>query len=183
MSEEIWKDIEGYEGLYQVSSWGRIKSLYHNKEKILCQVNCNGYYSVHLVKYNKLKNYYVHRLVAKTFVPNPQNLPEVGHKDEKSLRNSNECNNSVDNLEWTTHRDNNNTPMHRKRSSDSRKGKSVGGNNPRAKKVECEGIIFDCIKDCARYYEVCYTLMLSRLTGNKPMSQKWIDRGLKYVDE
>lgn len=110
--QEIWKDIEGYTGLYQVSNYGNVKSLSkfvfvsnpkftgyrHTKEKILKPgKNGLGYQLVVLRKDNKNYQMYVHRLVAQAFIPNPDNLPEVNHKDE------NKCNNSVDNLEWCTH--------------------------------------------------------------------------------
>lgn len=95
---EIWKDIKGYEGLYQVSNLGRVKSLEnrsnHKKEKILASHIRNQYYSVTLYKDSHYKNYTIHRLVAGAFIPNPDNLPEVNHKDENKL------NNYVDNLEW-----------------------------------------------------------------------------------
>lgn len=95
---EIWKDVEGYEGLYQVSSEGRVKSLGNNKtrkEKIL--KNCkdkDGYLYVLLCKEGKKKYFTIHRLVAKAFLSNPNNLLEVNHKDE------NKQNNCVENLEW-----------------------------------------------------------------------------------
>ena len=97
--EEIWKDIKGYEGLYQVSNYGNVKSLnYRNtgKEKLLKSVQYNtGYLCVGL--YNKPnKLYLIHRLVAEAFIPNPDNLPCVNHKDEDKT------NNHVNNLEWCT---------------------------------------------------------------------------------
>ena len=123
--EEIWKDIKGYENKYQVSNLGRIRS-YPNKRhsnfKILKQAKNNGYYTVCLSKENKTKNFTVHRLVAIAFIPNPNNLPQVGHKDEKNLINSEECNNCVENLEWCTGKENDNMPLHRERLS--------GKNNP-----------------------------------------------------
>ena len=106
--EEIWKDIKGYEGLYQVSNLGRVKSLgrwvykeYRGKrwqgEKILKQIkNKFGYLRVYLYKNRKAKCYAIHRLVAQVFIPNPYNLPQVNHKDEDK------SNNRVDNLEWCT---------------------------------------------------------------------------------
>lgn len=106
MIEEIWKDIGGYEGLYQISNMGRVKSLSRvrkgNKgvttivhEKILKLKNKKGgYLGVSLSKENTPTNFEVHRLVAKAFIPNPDNLPEVNHKDEVKT------NNCVDNLEW-----------------------------------------------------------------------------------
>ena len=97
MEKEIWKDIDGYEGLYQVSNLGRVKSLHHNKEKILKgSYNSKGYYFVKLCKNGISKSIFVHRLVAQEFIPNPDNLPIVNHKDE------NPRNNNVDNLEWCT---------------------------------------------------------------------------------
>lgn len=119
--EEIWKDIEGYEGLYQVSNSGRVKSLERYKEnhsklqkveeKIkTVSIDNIGYYRVCLYKDNKLKNARVHRLVAQTFIPNPDNLREVNHKD------GNKLNNNIDNLEWVTSSENNkhawNTGLH-----------------------------------------------------------------------
>ena len=106
--EEIWKPIEGYEGLYEVSSYGRIKSLerYRSnnggiqliKERIMKPLDYNGYKNVLLWKNGSKKKEYVHRLVAKAFLSNPDNLKEVNHKDE------NPSNNMVENLEWCSHR-------------------------------------------------------------------------------
>ena len=101
--EEIWKDKKDYEGHYQVSNFGRVKSIKFGKEIILKQhINKGGYYYVCLLKNGKHKNYYVHRLVAEAFIDNPDNLPQVNHKDE------NKTNNSVDNLERCTNEYNHN---------------------------------------------------------------------------
>ena len=98
---EIWKDIKDYEGLYQISNYGRVKSLGNSqkrKEKILKPEYSNKDYAcVHLRKDGKNKKYRIHRLVAEAFMPNPDNLPCVNHKDENKL------NNKVENLEWCTH--------------------------------------------------------------------------------
>lgn len=98
---EIWKDIKDYEGLYQVSNNGRIKSLNYRrtgKEKILSpKTNPSGYLYINLCKNGITKSYRVHRLVAETYISNPENLPEVNHKDEVK------SNNTVKNLEWCTH--------------------------------------------------------------------------------
>ena len=92
---EEWKDIEEYEGLYQVSNLGRVKSLYWNNERIMKTAkDKDGYLLVNLYKNKKGKSYLVHRLVAMAFIPNPNNLPEVNHKDEDKT------NNNVDNMEW-----------------------------------------------------------------------------------
>lgn len=102
--QEIWKPIEGYEGLYEVSSLGRIKSLYkyhHRYENILKnKITKDGYYETTLVKNGKPKFIRTHRLVASAFIDNPLNKSEVNHKD------GNKLNNSVDNLEWVTSSEN-----------------------------------------------------------------------------
>ena len=98
--EEIWRDIKGYEGKYMVSNLGRVKSLNYNKtgkEKILKGVdNGRGYLILNLYRGGKGKTCRINRLVAQAFLENPDNLPEVNHKDE--IR----TNNRVDNLEWCT---------------------------------------------------------------------------------
>lgn len=103
---EFWKDVVGYEGLYQVSNLGRIKSLpktiviYNGgittrREKILKQgIRAKYYKFVALSNGKETRRFGVHRLVAQAFLPNPNNLPEVNHKDE------NPANNNVLNLEW-----------------------------------------------------------------------------------
>lgn len=96
---EVWKDIDGYPN-YQVSNMGNVKSLNYNKtgvERILkITKDKNGYLSVHLCKEGKVKYYLIHRLVASTFLDNPNNLPQVNHIDEDKT------NNSVENLEFCT---------------------------------------------------------------------------------
>ena len=94
-NNEVWKDVKDYEGLYQISDKGRVKSLWFGKEKILKpgRDTC-GYLQVNLSKNGEKKTYQVHRLVAKSFLPNPDNLSEVNHKDE------NKENNIVENLEF-----------------------------------------------------------------------------------
>ena len=95
-NNEIWKDIEEYEGLYQISDKGRVKSLKFGKEKIMkLQKDTNGYLYVGLCKNGeKQKMFLIHRLVALAFISNPQNLPQVNHKSEDKTDNR------VENLEW-----------------------------------------------------------------------------------
>ncbi len=112
---EIWKDVVGYEGLYQVSSYGNVKSVkrtrtIHDKrgrdfevpipEKILSTTQKTRYLGVMLYRNNEKKRHLVHRLVAEAFVPNPNKLNEVNHIDENT-KNNNACN-----LEWVTHKQN-----------------------------------------------------------------------------
>ena len=109
---EEWRNIEVFEGYYMISNLGRVKSLERMKwngrgyqkvpEKILKgRDNGHGYLRVNLCKEGKVKQHLVHVLVATAFLPNPDNLPEVNHKDE------NKQNNCVENLEWCSHSYNN----------------------------------------------------------------------------
>lgn len=103
---EQWKPVEGFEGLYEVSNLGRVKSLGNNKsrkEKILKSgKNGPGYLFVYLYRNGKRKMSKVHRLVAEAFLPNPLGLPQVNHRDE------NKTNNCVENLEFCDAKYNNN---------------------------------------------------------------------------
>lgn len=95
MSEREWRPVPGYEGLYEVSNDGLVRSLFRYK-KVLKPHLRNGYHNVQLFK-DKVGTYIgLHRIVAMAFIPNPGNLPYVNHKDECKL------NNSADNLEWCT---------------------------------------------------------------------------------
>lgn len=108
---EIWKDIEGYEGLYQISNYGRLRSFVDNygHKRITIrkfQKTTKGYLQTRIYKDGKAKTVRVHRLVAEAFIPNPNNLPQVNHKDEDKTNNFIWVNpdGSVDleksNLEW-----------------------------------------------------------------------------------
>lgn len=111
---EIWKDIKGYEGYYQVSNMGRIKSvarerktkgggLYQIKESIKKQeLSKRGYLRTLLSKNKNMKHFQIHRLVAQAFVSNPYNKPEVNHINEDKTDNR------VENLEWMTRTENQN---------------------------------------------------------------------------
>lgn len=97
---EAWKPITGFDGLYEVSSKGRVRSLTRYKKIIKPLVTNTGYYQYQLWNGGICKTGLAHRLVAKAFIPNPDNKPIVNHKDENKL------NNSVENLEWVTHVEN-----------------------------------------------------------------------------
>ena len=99
--KEEWRDIVDYEGLYQVSNLGRVRSLITNKI-LKQQKDKNGYLFVGIRKNGKRKFKKIHRLVAEAFLDNPNNLPEVNHKDE------NKTNNVVSNLEYCDHKYNTN---------------------------------------------------------------------------
>jgi WD40 repeat protein len=101
--KEEWKDIEGYEGLYMVSNFGRVVSIQGCNPRIMkLGTTHKGYQCVGLQKEKQHKTCVVHRLVAQAFIPNPDNLPQVNHKDECKT------NNRVDNLEWCTDKYNHN---------------------------------------------------------------------------
>lgn len=134
MSEEIWRDIPGYEGYYQVSNIGRVRSL----DRIKCDgirmrgrikkthYDACGYEMIQLRKDGAFKHLSVHRLVAQAFIPNPDNLPQVNHIDE--IRNHN----TVENLEWCTVEYNQNYGHRKEKASKS----ATGVNNARTKLTE-----------------------------------------------
>lgn len=99
MRVEKWVNIKGYENLYQISDFGRVKTLARArvKEHIIKPENNKGYLRVCLSKKNKRKHFFIHRLVAEHFIPNTNNLPYINHKDQNPL------NNDKYNLEWCTH--------------------------------------------------------------------------------
>lgn len=98
---EIYKDIQGYEGKYQISNLGNVYSLITNKI-LKPRLTLDGYYQVDLYKNGVKKHLYIHRLVAQSFLDNPKNYKIVNHKDENSM------NNIVSNLEWCNSTYNNN---------------------------------------------------------------------------
>ena len=154
--KEIWRDIKDYEGLYQVSNLGRVKrlaftrkiytrgyeQLIHYKEHLIkTRIGNSGYTIVALSKNAKTKTLLLHRLVAKTFIPNPENLPQVNHKDENKL------NNKTDNLEWCTHTYNNNYGTKNKRTADKL-----------SKQIKCleTGIIYQGFHEAGRQTGIDY---------------------------
>lgn len=149
----------GYEGKYEVSDLGRVRSLNYlrkGKAKLLKQqLDKHGYKRVRLYKDGKAKTLLVHRLVTIAFLPNPNNLPMVNHKDE------NKTNNNVDNLEWCTVSYNNNYGTKNKRASESlsksmtgKKGKDANGSKPILMYDKKGNFIrrFDAIADANEYF-------------------------------
>ncbi len=118
---EIWKDVVDFEGLYQVSNMGNVRSLnYRNtgKEGVLKpQKHNRGYLCINLSKEGKCKTFTIHRLVAEAFIPNIDNKPDIDHIN--TIRDDNR----VENLRWVTKKENNNNELSRKHNSEARKGK------------------------------------------------------------
>lgn len=155
---EQWRDIDGFEGMYQVSDLGRVRSLertvkmvrygkeydMHHKGRILKTIVMkDGYESIQIFKDSKHHTYKVHRLVAKAFLPNPDNLPEVNHKD------GNKCNNTSENLEWCTRGHNIRHAF---------KNGLIDKNNMtcnRKRVMRSDGIVFDSLTEAARASGAC----------------------------
>lgn len=183
--EEIWRDIEGYEGIYRVSNLGRVKSLARNiylhewpmplKERILKPYpNKKGYLGIDLRKDNKRKCPRVHRLVAQAFITNPENKPQVNHKD------CNKTNNKVDNLEWCNNSEN---QIHAWANGMQPTGDD---RNISRKKIICvdTGDIFNSIKDAAKFANSSRSNIYACCVGNtshcKGHKFKYLDCDIEY---
>lgn len=205
MKNEIWRSVNGYEGLYEVSNLGRVRSLdfidtvgNQRKGRILKSFKSRDYPYVSLYKCGTKKNISVHILVAKAFVENPFEYNEVLHMDE------NRDNPRADNLMWGTHKQNTNMPLYKERQSIAHKGLLIGDKNPsfgktqpdylkyqwscshkgnksKSAKVICDGMIFDSVKACAIYYQVIPNTMNQWLSGRNKMPERFINLGLSYV--
>lgn len=159
MQEEIWKDIVGYEGIYQVSNFGNVKSLTREvigkankyrivKSKILKTfLSADGYCTLQLYKNGIPKTITVHRLVAITFIEKNHLLNEVNHKD------FNRTNNRVENLEWCTHKEN---VLYSNKYNPKPKIKRDDNGRTKIKEADIENIIKDkrMYKDIAKDYNV-----------------------------
>lgn len=164
LREQVWLDIGGFEGYYQVSNYGNVRSInrvitdtrgikYKRKGvNLKLRRDKDGYLVVNLKKESKNYSFKVHRLVAEAFIENPNLLPEVNHKDEIK------SNNYVDNLEWCDRKYNNNYGTMRERIRISQGIKIYGVNIENGKKiyfdsmseVERYGFNKHCVRDCVR---------------------------------
>lgn len=134
------KDIKGYKGLYAITEDGQIWS-YKSKKFLIPNYDANGYLKINLFKDRKKKSCTIHRLVAETYIPNPNNLSQVNHKDE------NKTNNHINNLEWCDAKYNMNygtrtqraseTNRGQKRSEETKKNISKARKNKGNKPVKC----------------------------------------------
>lgn len=172
---EEWKDIPGYEGLYQVSNLGRVKSLskvvncYNGfrtlQEKILKQNIQKGYATVLLYHCNK-KRYVTHRLVAEAFIPNPENKPFIDHI------NTIRTDNRVENLRWVTAKENINNPITRaslfgRKHSEYTKEKI--SNSAFKKTILCveTGTIYQSLNEAAKQTKICKTCLSAVCNGKR----------------
>lgn len=173
---EEWRDIEGYEGLYQVSNLGRVRSLNFNhtigKVKELSLRNSKkGYKQVILYKDGKTKSYRVHRLVAEAFIENPNNYEQINHKNEIK------SDNTVNNLEWCTNEYNHNYGTRNEKVK-----KSL------SKKTLCitTGEVFNSMKEASTKYGISNG-SISECCNNKRNSAGTLPTGEKlkwmYVEE
>lgn len=143
---EQWKDIQGYDGLFQISNLGNVKRKQKTyfcgnntkrvlEERLIIGEQVKGYRRVALWNNKKYKRVFVHRLVAQAFIPNPDDKPEIDHVDGNPL------NNKVDNLRWCNHTENLNNPITLKRKSIAAKGNHMTGRfgalHHNSKKVKC----------------------------------------------
>ena len=161
---EEWRDIEGYEGLYQVSNLGRVKSLdryvrqryafvFVQGRVLTPMIDKDGYLRVNLYKDTKMKTHTIHRLVAQAFLPNPDNLPQVNHKDEDKTNNFISLTNPDDsNLEWCTNEYNVNYGTHNERMA-----KALTNHQAFSKPVLCieTGIIYPSVREVERQFGIC----------------------------
>lgn len=160
---EVWKDVVGYEGIYQISNLGNVKSLNRYaktkcgnerffKGKVLIKRLLKGYERVELNNNGVAKQWSVHRLVALAFIPNPNNLPVINHKDEVKT------NNNIDNLEWCTVKYNNNYGNRNLKVSLKTRGKkrphTCGKNHFRSKVVIClnDLKVYETLTKAAKVY-------------------------------
>ena len=151
--EEIWKDIEGYEGIYQVSNIGRVKRLKgfcRKEEKIISFYLNKGYRAVNLYRNNKLKAMPIHRLVALSFIENTHNKPQVNHIDGVKI------NNCVENLEWNT------------RSENIKHAYEIGLNKTTKLIDYTTGVIYDSIRKASYHFPFPETHLAKMLRGERP---------------
>lgn len=177
--EELWKPISGFK-YYSVSSYGRVKRLPHKirnsctgfrmLDELIMKpyIDFDGYEIIGLMRNSgdaHTKGYRVHRLVASAFLPNPQNLPEVNHKD------GNKRNNNVENLEWTTHAEN------------VKHAKEFGLREYKGLKICCceTGQVFKSIAEAARYYNVSSDVISLLVHKSTKQSKKLPNKHFEFI--
>jgi hypothetical protein len=178
--EEIWRGITGYEGLYQVSSLGRVKSLErykdnHGKQQLIqesiktTRKDKQGYLLLDLYKDNKQKTVRVHRLVAEHFIENSDNKETVNHID------GNKGNNTADNLEWATFKEQNKHFYNHNLKSKHNINKAIKAmNKAQAKKVKClnNDIVYESASEAARVVGISGSLVMKCCRGERKSAGK-----------
>lgn len=174
--KEVWKDIKGYCGKYQISSLGRVKSLFYHNAKgvkrdgiLKCATDKKGYLRCALSLHNELRTFKVHRLVALHFIPNPKSFPQVNHK------NGNKKDNRVENLEWC---DNSYNQIHAWGNS-LNKGRTKCGKKVQVVFPNGEIRTFRTIRETAKYFGVCEETI--RYIKNGGCCSKLIPNKYKFV--
>ena len=176
---EEWRSVIGYEGIYEVSNYGRVRSvdrevkqsngsIGHYKGKILKgEYDKKGYRRYRLSKNNKTQKKFEHQLVAQAFIPNPNNYSMINHKDEIK------DNNHVSNLEWCDSKYNNNYGTIKQRISEAKK-----------KKIICitDGKRFNSVNEAAEFYGIGRRLISGVLSGSKKTTYGKTFRYLKEGD-
>ena len=163
----IWKAINDYEGLYEISNIGQIKSLYTNKI-LKNNLGKSGYYQIQLFKNKQFKQLSIHRLVAEMFIPNPENKPQVNHI------NAIKKDNRVENLEWVTGDEN---MSHAKNLNLFKNSYAAQKNVCKKVKDTNTNIVYDSIKIASEELNINYTSLRSMLCGKTRNSS-----GIVYVD-
>ena len=161
-----YKWVIGYENLYAISDKGDVYS-FRSHKYLKPHPNHKGYLMVDLYDgFGGREKGIIHRMVAKAFIPNPDNKPEVDHID------TNRQNNNVYNLRWVTRKENQNNDLTRKHNSDTRKGKYYGEKNPNSKHVIQKDLneniikIWGCAKEICNEYNWNYNTFYAHLGGN-----------------
>lgn len=170
--KELWKDIKGYEGIYQVSNLGRVKRVTTDRVLKGCK-NTKGYLKVDLYKNGSQSNKRIHRLVAQAFIPNPDNTSQVNHIDE------NKTNNAISNLEWVTSKENINHGTRNERA-----GKAISKSNSIpiiATNIKTgESTEFYGARECARQLGLQHPSITAALKGRLTQTGGYT---FKYMNE
>lgn len=167
---DVWGDVIGYEGKYQVNTKGEIRSLNYGRMNKICllkpYLGNRGYLSVVLSKDNKTKIKMVHKLVAEAFIPNEDSKPFIDHI------NNIKTDNRVENLRWVTHKENMRNPLTRKRFSESAKKRPISENALKnwQRRIYCKELnkTFDSITQASKELNIPIACICRVCSGNRP---------------
>lgn len=167
---DVWVDVIGYEGKYQVNTKGEVRSLNYGRMNKICvlkpYLGNRGYLSVVLSKDNKTKIKMVHKLVAEAFIPNEDDKPFIDHI------NNIKTDNRVENLRWVTHKENMRNPLTRKRFSESAKKRPISKNALKnwQRRIYCKELnkTFDSITQASKELNIPIACISRVCSGNRP---------------